>query len=150
MHKLILIEIIFTIGIAAFFVSSEHFIDSSKPESLYNYAVSASSILWMVSLPLVIGKFVLLKKRLSEMSEHRAPIRSAHYRTKVIVSAVQSIVSMFTYSVSAFAMVMSLFVAFGVNSEPFQHSLYMDHVATYAIFPILDVAYLVSNLIQKK
>jgi len=150
MDKLSYIEIIVTAAIATFFVASEYLINYATAESLYNYAVSAPSIVLVVGLPLIIGKFVLLKKRLSKMAEHKAPIHSTYYRTKVIVTAVQSLVSMFTYSVSTFAMAMSLFVAFGVNSEPFLHALYMDHIATYAIFPILDTIYLISLNLKRK
>ncbi len=148
--KLVRWEIIVTIGIALFFAVSEYFIDSAKPESLYNYAVSPSSILWSVGLTVIGVKFFLLKKRLSKMAEHKSPIRSQYYRTKVIVAAAQSVTSMFANSVSAFAMTMSLFVAFGMNSEPFLHALHMDHIATYAIFPICDLIYLVSSSWKRK
>ena len=150
MHKLIRLEIILTIGIAVFFAFSGYFIDSAKPESLYGYAILASPILWLVSLPLIIGKFILLKRRLSEMAEHKAPVHSPYYRSKVIVTAGQSIVSMFANSVSAFAMVMSLFVVFGVNSEPFLHAFHMEHMATYALFPICDLIFLVSSNWKRK
>lgn len=149
MHRLIRLEIILTIGIAVFFVSSGYLIDSAKAESLYGYAILASPILWIVSLPMIIGKFVLLKKRLSEMAEHKAPVHSPYYRSKVIVTAAQSVVSMFANSVSAFAMVMSLFVVFGVNSEPFRNALHMEHVATYALFPICDLVFLLSMNLKR-
>ena len=150
MNKLLLTEIILTIGVVVFFIFSEYLIDFAKPDFLYGYAISASPILWIVVLPLVMGKFVLLKKRLSEMSEHKTPVHSPYYRTKIIVTAVQSIVSMFANSVSAFAMVMSLFVAFGVNSEPFLQSLHAEHVATYALFPICDLVFLLSMNWKRK
>lgn len=150
MNRLTYIEIIFTAAIAMFFVISEHLIKSTTKESLLGFAASASIMLLAVCIPLIIVKFAFLKMRLSEIAEHRAPIHSPYYRSTVIVTAVQSLVSMFTISVSTYAMAMSLFVAFGVNSAPFLHALHLDHAATYAIFPALDVIYLVSSDWKRK
>ena len=144
MDRQTVIEIIFTSFMAIFFLTSEYLINLSTQEYLYGFALSAPIILLAICLPLIVAKFVFLKMRLSKMAEHKAPRHSPFYRSKVIVTAAQSVVSMFATSVSAFALVMSLFVAFGMNSESFLQSLHNEHIATYAIFPILDVIYLIS------
>jgi len=138
-------EIIVTGLMAVFFLASEYLINLSTREYLYGFALSAPIILLAVCLPMIAAKFVFLKMRLSKMAEHKAPLRSPYYRSNIIVAAAQSVVSMFATSVSTFALVMSLFIAFGMNSESLLQALHNEHLATYAIFPALDLIYLISQ-----
>lgn len=145
MQRIVKLEIIFTIAQIVFFGGAGLSIERIHTG---DYGTVSFSFIMFIALAIGISaiKFWVIRKRLGKMSEKLMPVKSSKYKTKIIVHAIQAMVSLETSVISSYALVMFLIAfASGLNTPQFHSTLNLEHMATLGIFPALDLFYLISS-----
>lgn len=142
MEKLDKINIFASLAIAGFFGLAAYLAEAYQHALYHNLTVPVPIIFSILAASLFLIKFVLAIKKLSKMSEIKAPIQTRGYKGKIWLTIIHVILSLEQNAISSYALVMFMLAfTFGIDTPQLRYAMQIDHMGTLVAFPLLDVFY---------